>query len=262
MRFKTDYYSITNVALCWLCAFAWSARTDAAPATNYQGVDAILRQAAESSNKTKSKDEKLSPNAQLRADFKAFEQQSASLTPGDAAKQWLALVDRFVQMQETPANYGQRGESNPVQAKELMEALPPPANWAELTKAIEARPPGEGAQALHELGLRLLAHSLVGDAAKRRDDIASLESLAAKAKSSQAYFFSSLFERLSPSIIAAMDNPDAVLQTLDQKLAAQQSQEGFTIHASNPRSGGAGRSGKGRNVSSACVGQIKITTGD
>jgi tetratricopeptide (TPR) repeat protein len=227
MNFKTFHYSIANGALCWVCAFAWSVTTGAAPTTNYQGAEAVLRQAAESGNKTKSKDDKLSPNTQLRADLKAFGQQSAPLTPGDAAAQWLALADRLVQMEETHANYGQRGESNPVREEELMEALPPPASWAELEKAIEARPPGEGSQALHELGLRLLAHTLVGDAAKRSDDIASLQGLAAKAKSSQTYFYSSLFEGLSRSMIAAMDNPDAVLQALNQKLAAQQSQEGF-----------------------------------
>jgi hypothetical protein len=196
MSFKTYYNFIANAALCWVCTFAWSARTEAASATNYQGTDAILRQAAESSNKTRSKDERLSPNAQLRADLKAFGQQSVSLTPGDAAKQWLALADRLVQMEETPANYGQQGEPNPVQMEELVDELPPPASWAELEKAIEARPHGEGTQALHELGLRLLAHVLVGDAAKRRDDIAALENLAAKAKSRQAYFYSSLFEEL------------------------------------------------------------------
>ena len=132
-----------------------------------------------------------------------------------------------------PPIYGQQdGMSHPIQPEELVEALPPPSSWAELAKAIEARPAGEGAQVLQTLGLRLLAHTLLGDAAKRRDDIAALEALAAKAKTQQAYFYNSLFEELSSSIMATMDNPDAVLQVLDRKLAAQQSGEGYRYQSS------------------------------
>ena len=160
--------------------------------------------------------------------MKAFKQQSASLAPAEAAKQWLALVDRLLQLNETPAIYGQQdGMSHPIQPDELVEALPPPSSWAELAKAIEARPVGEGAQTLQTFGLRLLAHTLLGDTTERREDIAALEALAAKAKTQQAYFYNSLFEELSSSIMATMDNPDAVLQALDRKLAAQQSGEGY-----------------------------------
>ena len=222
-----------SVALCVAGLWAWTTTAEATPATNYQGADAVLRQAAESSNQPKSKEEKPTPAAQLRVDLKAFEQQSAGLTPTEAAKQWLALADRLLQLEETPANYGQRsGMAKPLQPEELVEALPPPASWAELAKAIEARPAGEGAQALQGLGLRLLAHTLLGDTTKRREDIAALEALAAKAKTRQAYFYNSLFEELSNSLMAAMDNPDVVLQTLDRKLAAQQSEEGYRYQSS------------------------------
>jgi tetratricopeptide (TPR) repeat protein len=222
-----------GVALCVAGLWAWTTTAEAAPATNYQGADAILRQAVESSNQPKSKEEKPSPVAQLRTDLKAFKQQSASLAPDEAAKQWLALTDRLLQLEETPANYGQRGGmSHPIQPEELVEALPPPASWAELAKAIEARPAGEGAQALQGLGLRLLAHTLLGETTKRREDIAALETLAAKAKTRQAYFYNSLFEELSRSLMAAMDNPDVVLQALDRKLAAQQSEEGYRYQSS------------------------------
>ena len=224
---------VAGVALYLAGAWAWTTMAQTAPATNYEGADAVLRQASESSNQPKSKEEKPSPAAQLRADLKAFKQQSASLAPTEAAKQWLALTDRLLQLNETPANYGQQGGmANPIQPDELVEALPPPASWAELAKAIEARPAGEGAQVLQGLGLRLLAHTLLGDTAKRREDIAALEALAAKAKTRQAYFYNSLFEELSSSLMATMDNPDAVLQALDRRLAAQQSGEGYRYQSS------------------------------
>jgi len=233
MNIKISYQSITGIALCLAGTFIWGATAEAASDTNYQGAGAILRQAAESSNQPKSKEGKLSSAAQLRADLKAFKQQSTSLTPTEAAKQWLALVDRLLQLEETPVNYSQRGGmSRPIQPEELIEALPPPASWTELAKAIEARPAGESAQALQGLGLRLLAHTLLGDAAKRHDDITSLEALAAKAKTQQAYFYNSLFEELSSSIMAAMDNPDVVLQALDRKLMAQQSEDSFRYQSS------------------------------
>jgi tetratricopeptide (TPR) repeat protein len=233
MNIKLSYQSIASIALCLAGTFTWSATAHAAPATNYQGAGAVLRQAAESVNQIKSADEKSSPAAQWRADLKAFKQQSASLAPTEAAKQWLAMVDRLLQLEETPANFDQQDMmSHPIQPDELVEALPPPASWAELAKAIEARPAGEGARALQGLGLRLLAHTLLGDTTRRREDIAALEALAAKAKTRQAYFYNSLFEELSSSLMAAMDNPDAVLQALDRKLAAQQSEEGDRYQSS------------------------------
>jgi len=233
MNIKTCRNIVASVVLCMAGAWVWTTTAEAASATNYEGADAILRQAAEGSNQPKSKEEKPSPTSQLREDLKAFKQQSASLAPAEAAKQWLALVDRLLQLNETPANYGQQGGmSHPIQPEELVEALPPPASWAELAKAIEARPAGEGAQTLQGLGLRLLAHTLLGDTTKRREDIAALEALAAKAKTRQAYFYNSPFEELSSSLMATMDNPDAVLQALDRKLAAQQSGEGYRYQSS------------------------------
>ncbi|MGA3143758.1 MAG: hypothetical protein ABSF10_12180 [Verrucomicrobiota bacterium] len=233
MNIKTCRNIVASVVLCMAGAWVWTTTAEAASATNYEGADAILRQAAEGSNQPKSKEEKPSPTSQLREDLKAFKQQSASLAPAEAAKQWLALVDRLLQLNETPANYGQQGGmSHPIQPEELVEALPPPSSWPELGKAIEARPAGEGAQSLQKLGLRLLAHTLLSDTTKRREDIAALEALAAKAKTRQAYFYNSLFEELSSSLMATMDNPDAVLQALDRKLAAQQSGEGYRYQSS------------------------------
>jgi tetratricopeptide (TPR) repeat protein len=232
MSIKICRKIVAGVALCMAGAWAWTTMAQPASATNYQGADVVLRQAAESVNQPKSADEKPSPTTQWRADVKAFKQQSTNLAPAEAAKQWLALADRLLQLEET-STFDQRGMmSHPIQPDELVEALPPPANWAELAKAIEARPAGEGAQTLQTLGLRLLANTLLGNMTKRREDIAALEALAAKAKTRQAYFYNSLFEELSSSIMATMDNPDAVLQALDRKLAAQQSGEGYRYQSS------------------------------
>jgi tetratricopeptide (TPR) repeat protein len=222
-----------SVTLC-VAALAKAESAGSAPAENYQGAVAVLQQAAESSHKANSEVKASSPAAQLRADLKTFQKHSATLTPVEAAKQWLALVDRFTQLTETPANFFQQaGEEASLEPQELLEALPPPATWAELTKAIESRPPGEGVQALHELGLRLLAHALAGDVSKRQDDLAALQAFAAKAKSNQTYFYNPLFEELGRYIVSLQDNPDAVLQALESKLS-QQSQTDFQSHFQIP----------------------------
>ncbi|MGA2854211.1 MAG: tetratricopeptide repeat protein, partial [Verrucomicrobiota bacterium] len=226
MKKISSHRLVATVTLCVACVLAWAGSNGPARAEDYQGAEAVLKQAAESSDHAKSRHEENSPASQLRADLKAFKQQSATLAPADAAKQWLVLVDRFEQLTETPANpFQQAGADLPLEPQELLDALPPPSAWAELAKAIESRPLGEGSQALREHGLRLLAHTLTGDAAKRQNDLAALEALAAKAKSNQAYFFHSLFENLDRSIITLQDNPDAVLQVLESKLSQQSQRE-------------------------------------
>jgi len=197
-------------------------------AVGYQGADAILSQVAKAQTVLNSADKNPAPDEELRADLKSFGQVSGTLAPAEAAKQWLGLVDRFNQLGESPAGGGRQGAvSRPIEAQQLIEALPPPATWANLVIAVEARPPGEGAQALHELGLRLLVHTLTGDDAKRRGDLAALEARAAKAKSSQVFLFNALFEELNNSLLATLDNPDAILQILDRQLAVQQSEEHY-----------------------------------
>src|SRR5579872_1572112 len=66
----------------------------AAPSTaaDYLGADAVLSQALQTNTTSKSKDEKTSGPAQLRADLKAFRQASATLPPSEFANQWLGLA--------------------------------------------------------------------------------------------------------------------------------------------------------------------------
>jgi len=52
--------------------------------------------------------------------LKVFQKQSAALTPAEAAKQWLVLADRLLQLNETPANFGRQGETfRPLNPEEL-----------------------------------------------------------------------------------------------------------------------------------------------
>lgn len=212
------------ITVCIATALAVTRSSGQGSSEGYRGVEAVLQQAAETQQSTTNKT--LSPTAQLRADMKSFAKQSATLTPPEAATQWLALVDRFIQLTASAADsFGQTGDTQPLQPQELIEALPPPGAWTELAKAIESRPSGQDADAVHQVGLRLLAHTLTGDTVKRQEDLNTLQSLAAKAKSNQANFYNSLFDQLSSSLLALQDNPDAVLQALESKIANQRAEE-------------------------------------
>lgn len=202
--------------------------TDAALAANLKGSEAVLRQAADSSASEKPA-EKQSPNEAFRKELKEFAKKSSQLAPAEAAKQWLAFVEQFTALQATPVNNEENsGENRQVTFDEVIEVLPSPAAWGELAKQIEARPAASGPEQLRELGLRLLAHTLLGDTTKRREDLAGLETLAGKAKSSQRYFYNSLYEQLSKSILATMEDPDAVLKLLDRKINGLQSENSYS----------------------------------
>ena len=204
-------------------------------ALDYRGAEAVLAQAAEAGAKPKAAAEESSPAAQLRADLKAFQQKAMSLAPAEAATQWLALLDRFQRLEDSPLSSGRRDRDRmPVQAQEVVESLPPPEAWSALARAVEARPPGEGGEALHALGLKLLVHTLAGDTAKRQEDLSALEALAAKSKGGNAYRFNSLFEELSRALLESLENPELTLLVLERKIATGQSSERFNANLEVP----------------------------
>ena len=67
----------------------------------------------------------------------------------------------------------------PPEPDDLLAALPPPAAWGELAKAIAARPAPKTDGDLGEAGLRLQGATLTGD--KRRTEPGNQQYLADKA---------------------------------------------------------------------------------
>src|SRR6185295_3063120 len=127
--------------------------------TNYLGTTALLQKVAENSAKASEPDEKQDDQSKFRAELDAFKKDSATLAPGDAAKRWLDLVDKSATLSEqsTP-QYSHAART--LSGEDLLGALPPPASWAELAKAIAARPAAKGPAEIREIGLRLLAVTL------------------------------------------------------------------------------------------------------
>src|SRR6266481_455262 len=101
----------------------------------------------------------------------------------------------------------------PLQFSDVLKVLPPPSAWSELEKAVEARPAAEGgAKQKKELALRLIAHTLTRNTARRAEDLKALDAMAKKATGPEAsYEFVSIFQTLNEAILATMDDPEAIL---------------------------------------------------
>jgi tetratricopeptide (TPR) repeat protein len=219
---KHTYSTIAKVIV--LAAMAASLRPTTAGAEDYLGAAAVLQQLMSTNGATSSDVTNISPAEQLRADLKTFSAQSADLPPSVAASTWLALLDRQAQLAENPT-VRRLGQVMPLQFAEVLEVLPAPAAWPELARQVDARAVGDATEANRQLGLRLLVHTLTGDDSRRSDDLAALEQAANKAKTSQAYVYINLFDQLNRSLLARMNSPEAIIQSLERKLAAQAQQE-------------------------------------
>ena len=185
----------------------------------YQGAGALLRKAAEQSAVKEEAKEPADENARLRKDLDEFRKKVGSLPPAEAAKGWLDLVDRRARFDPGSIRTDRR-LSMPVQSQELIAALPPPAAWSELRKAVEARPAAKGKDEIRDIGLRLLVDTLNGDTAARTKEIAALQAKAEKADGRTVHFFRNMLEQIGRAMLAALDDPEAVLKSLERELAS------------------------------------------
>src|SRR5690349_4156638 len=94
------------------------------------------------------------PVAALKSDIKALSVKVATMPPAEAASEWLKLFDRYGDVPHSSdgstrsytrwrGSYRIRqsvGGASGVTFAELLAALPPPAGWEELAKAIDSRP--------------------------------------------------------------------------------------------------------------------------
>jgi len=188
-----------------------------AHAQTYLGATAALRHVEELNAKPGATNETANTQSKLRADLKTFRQTATNLPPAQAATGWLDLVDLAVKDQQQ-AMRNPNPASPPIQADDLFDALPPPAAWSELAKAIAARPAAKGGAQMTEMGLRFLAVTLTGDAEGRKREIANLQAKAKDASGTATYFYRNLLQQLSQAILALSDDPDAIILSLERQL--------------------------------------------
>jgi tetratricopeptide (TPR) repeat protein len=191
-------------------------------AADFKGAAEVLRQASQTSPKAKEKKE--DPSRPFRDKLKAFEKQSTNLPPGQAASQWLALVDEFENLSGDSMDRFRGGSRFvlPLQFNDVLKAIPQPSAWGELEKAVEARPAAEArAKQKKDLGLRLIAHTLTGNSARRAEDLKALDAIARETTGPEGnYEFVSIFQTLNEAILATMDDPEAILRMLESQLTA------------------------------------------
>ena len=171
----------------------------------------------------------------------------AQLAPGDAARRWLELYDRAVKLEKDQADRaradGEFFHADSTNFARLLQALPGPAAWDTLAKAVEARPlpkfqheqadqpaapkpkPWEDAAAdpaVREFGLRLLAHTLVAKEAGQLEALKALQGYVAKQKTDADSHSSAeqYIEQLSLALTGKAAAPERTLKQFEAQLEA------------------------------------------
>ena len=186
-------------------------------AADFLGANGVLQQVAERHAKPGEKTG-VDENKKFLGDLEEFNRTVTNLAPADAAKRWLELVDRMAKL---PAPDGR--SYRPANGSSLLGALPPPATWSELAKAVAARPPAKGVNEIREAGLRFLTATLTDDPAAMSREISFLATKTKDANSQQVYYYRSFLDQISQAMLARSDNPDTILQSLERQLNAAQS---------------------------------------
>lgn len=113
-----------------------------------------------------------------------------------------------------------RGEEPPPQVQDLLQALPPPAAWDELAKAIAARPAPGSLEDTREFGLRMLGPALTGDRTTLSRQASAFEALLIKAKRDEAMQLVHVFRGLDDALRALSDDPKAILASVERQISA------------------------------------------
>ena len=188
-------------------------------AESYLGAEAVLNKLAEQAAAPADTDSaEKTAAARWRQDVKLLRARAAVLPPKDAAGGWLALMDRLYELTRsfTPEDV-QGGE--PPGFRDLLAALPPPAAWGELARAVDSRPPAQGAKAVREVCLRLVAHTLTADRAAQTNDLSAMEEWLKKAGRREGMFYGQMFREVSAAILETSGDTSAIMKSLETQLA-------------------------------------------
>jgi len=192
------------------------------PAQELQGADAAIRRLTE--KKGPAKPEQTQPKNRvevLRNDLEGFRGRHGSLTAADAANQWIGLAARYFALAQGGGRYGQ---GQPLEFKEVIAAIPPPAAWNAVANAITARYGKGPATSPRAASMRLIADLLREDRGGQTKDVAALESIAIKSAARGAQIAQSVME-LSRWIADQSGDPNRILKAVEMQIAVQQAQQ-------------------------------------
>lgn len=193
----------------------------AAPAQDYQGAPALFKRLAEIAGEPPADPLAATPGGVLRSDLEKFRGDAAALAPEEAAARWLALVDRFTALSREEVSAVSQAEyaahETQFNFKSLIVALPPPAAWDALAKAIEARPGAAGGKAVTDGVLRIVAHTLVNAPEARWQDVTALRAIFKKARRNTASYE---LRNLSQALLRSEPDPKRVVAWFEEQLTA------------------------------------------
>ncbi len=156
---KTSSGSVAALVL-WLASSPAVSR-----AGDYQGADAVLREAAALVAKTAGGTVPASADvvSRWREDLRAYHDGITALSPEEAAKQWLTLFDRALRLPGPLTDLVGGGDAIP-HLTDLFRVLPPPAVWDELDAQVARRPEAaKGSSDFSTPVLRIVAGTLRDD---------------------------------------------------------------------------------------------------
>ena len=162
----------------------------------------------------------MSEAAKLRLELTNFTARASSLAPALAAQEWLALVDRLLASPVLGRLSSDEENSMPLQVEELFSALPPPAAWPELSRAIAARPGPASLKEAREFGLHLLGQALAGDLGALTRTSAEFEALLLKASREESMQLLRVYRDLDTALLGMSDDPKAILAGVERELLA------------------------------------------
>ena len=195
-----------------------------APAQEYQGAPALFKRLAEIAKEPPADPLAGTPGGVLRTDVGKFRRDAAALAPEAAAAGWLALVDRFTALSREEVNAVSQAEYAAHETafgfKTLIAALPPPAAWDALIKAIESRPKEAGAKGVTDGVLRLIAHTLVSAPEARWQDAAALRAIFKKTRNNNGSY---ALRNLSQALLRSDPDPKRAAAFFEEQLTALES---------------------------------------
>lgn len=186
-----------------------------------RGAAAVLEElASKSGSSVQTTTKPPSETVRFRSDLSNFTARAATLLPANAATEWLKLAERFSELPPRQRFVPGEEPTQPVQFTEVIAALPPPASWDDLVKAIQAQPAPTGVKDARIASLRMLGSALAGDRAGLAAQVTAFEELLLKTKREEAMVLVDASRSLNEALLALSDDPKAIVAGVERQLTA------------------------------------------
>ena len=165
-------------------------------------------------------------NAKLRADISGFAARAVTLAPADAAGGWIALADRLAKLPPPTGFSPEEEQLSPMGYGALFAALPPPAAWDDLKKALAARHAPTALKDTREICLRMLTQALTGDRASLAAQTSAFGELLRKTKRDEARPLAQAAGKINQVLLSLSNDPNAIISGLEMQIKQVEREDG------------------------------------